>query len=297
MEKKYYLLFLLFFLFSKAFCQAPDSFSITFENDNWKKNITFDTTGDTNIWTIGKPKGIVFNKAWEGENAIFTDKTLINKNNNNSSFIVTVPINKFVAHYGNIGFYLRANLSKNDTFNIYFNTDKSDSVSLLQKKYQLSWEYRIIKFGETKKMGIPPFTDTFNSWIYAEFSFNNLSKIISDTFQLLFSYITKSSDDYEGIMIDSLFSSFHIISVNEVPPTTNYQIYPNPCNGILHIEAQKQGNVTIELIDIYSRIVRKTSCFLTKKYLLNLKGITPGIYLVKILSEDNQVFMAKVIMQ
>jgi len=291
MNRKYYLLFLFWFLFSKVFCQAPDSFTITFENDDWKKYITIDTTGDTNIWTIGKPKGIVFNKAWEGDNAIYTDKSKVSTFPNKSSFSMEIPINNFKVHHGTFGFYFKSNALKQDSFYIVFKPKDNSFKANLLITALIHWKFIIISNDSIVRCKLPPFIDTINHWIFVKYNFGILPDILPwDTFYLEFNFVTKSGNNYEGILIDSIFSNLYTASIDEENSKKNYYIYPNPCSGILKIDSQKPEYVTIEIIDIYSRIVRKVSGFVNQRFVFNVEDITPGFYILRIINDSDEYY-------
>jgi len=77
----------------------------------------------------------------------------------------------------------------------------------------------------------------------------------------------------------------------------NLKIYPNPSNGIFEINltSQFKTNSTIEIFDNYGRKVFSgiTNNF---PYKVKLQGINPGLYLIKILS-DNELKSKKILIK
>jgi len=293
MNKKYYLIFLLFFLFSKLFCQNPDSFTITFENNDWKKYITFDTTGDTNIWTIGKPKGIVFNKAWEGDNAIYTDKSKVSTFPNKSSFSITLPLFGNLQQYLNFGFYFKSYFSNNDSFSLKLDKGYGRD-NLLVSKANENWQYKSLK-DSIIHYDIPPFSDTFNEWTHVKFLYNNLfGTTLNDTCKLIFTFKFSHLNHYEGLLIDSFFFQPIVVSIEDIIKSNQYIIYPNPIKNQINIFTKKPGIKEIEIIDIYGRTVKMNSFYHTGIQTINVSDITSGIYFLKI-HDEQEIFLKTII--
>jgi|GEM_PF-6614801 len=220
MKKNLLFIFCLSLFMSKSFCQISESFIITFENDDWKNYITFDTTGDTNIWTVGKPKGIVFNKAWEGNNAIFTDRSKSFNIPNKSSFKVTIPLDTVnspkSAYEGIIGFYFKSNTLTADSFTIIardiYELDLTSGWIMAE-----NWRFKKTTNNDSVKIKFPPFIDSNSNWMLAEFNFNYYYPgRIKNTFQLEFVIISNSKDSsFEGLIIDSFYSNLSVTGIDD----------------------------------------------------------------------------------
>ena len=76
-------------------------------------------------------------------------------------------------------------------------------------------------------------------------------------------------------------------------PTTNFNIYPNPANEILYIQPIKaiKNIEKIYLINTYGQIVKTGKHEANNEIIqINLSELIPGIYMLKIESEDKFVY-------
>ena len=67
--------------------------------------------------------------------------------------------------------------------------------------------------------------------------------------------------------------------IGDIVNNNNIKIYPNPVNGVLHIEGVEAG-ASIELIDILGRSARRQ--LLTAQGTVDASTLVPGVYIVKI---------------
>jgi hypothetical protein len=89
---------------------------------------------------------------------------------------------------------------------------------------------------------------------------------------------------YHGIM--SYTSGECGVGVNEL--MEQIEIFPNPTNGFIQINADLGGRKELTVMTISGQTVLKDS-FLNKKKTLYLSSLPAGIYLVKITSKDGNV--------
>ncbi len=72
----------------------------------------------------------------------------------------------------------------------------------------------------------------------------------------------------------------------------NFIVYPNPANNVINFKSTTNNpNFKIELIDIYGKIVLKTTSTSNNK--LNVNAIADGIYFIKFTTIDNQKSIIK----
>ncbi|MFA6059972.1 MAG: T9SS type A sorting domain-containing protein [Taibaiella sp.] len=62
-------------------------------------------------------------------------------------------------------------------------------------------------------------------------------------------------------------------------------IAPNPSTGIFNITSNREGEVALEVLDMFGRSVRKFTLKDKASYQLDLSGHTKGIYLLRMNSE------------
>jgi len=74
--------------------------------------------------------------------------------------------------------------------------------------------------------------------------------------------------------------------VNENTSFNNVNIYPNPTNGLVHINLRNNnGSINYTISTIEGRIVNQESNVTTNKMTVNLNNESKGIYFLRI--EDN----------
>jgi len=86
------------------------------------------------------------------------------------------------------------------------------------------------------------------------------------------------------------------VSVNEINEN-NFTIYPNPNNGIFNINSTKNlDKVEIKIYNCNGKIIKNFQQNLNKNTKINLENYPKGIYLIKIITENN-IFAEKIIIQ
>ena len=81
------------------------------------------------------------------------------------------------------------------------------------------------------------------------------------------------------------------VGTDEIIITEEFCIYPNPVKDVLHILAPEKLR-SIELYDLQGRLVRKQTQDLES---IELQGLTPGQYVMKVTLQDGKVFTDKVV--
>ena len=77
-------------------------------------------------------------------------------------------------------------------------------------------------------------------------------------------------------------------SVNEISNDFNLQINPNPAHDLLNIQSTSKIN-SIELIDIAGKSIQMENQLSKENMSLDLSGISPGIYFVRITDQNKSV--------
>lgn len=79
--------------------------------------------------------------------------------------------------------------------------------------------------------------------------------------------------------------------------TRNFMIYPNPASGMVSISSRQPGNYLVELFSLSGQKIMSTTMLLNEGELrMDLKGITPGIYHLRI-SGENTIYNSKLVVQ
>lgn len=73
-----------------------------------------------------------------------------------------------------------------------------------------------------------------------------------------------------------------------------FEIYPNPASDILFIESDITHKATIQVISLDGKLLLQDT-LLTKKQSINISEISTGIYYLRILSDDQQLFGQSII--
>lgn len=81
------------------------------------------------------------------------------------------------------------------------------------------------------------------------------------------------------------------VGTDEITITEEFCIFPNPVKDVLHILAPEMPK-GIELYDLQGRLVRKQNRSLEQ---IDLQGLTPGQYLMKVTMKDGKTYTDKVV--
>jgi len=102
--------------------------------------------------------------------------------------------------------------------------------------------------------------------------------------------------DYNPAIVTNTFTTeFVALLESESFNTNEFMVYPNPTNSILNI--QSKNNQTISEVNVYDLLGKK----LTNKKVtvstteLDLTNYTPGLYLLEVISADNQKSIHKIV--
>jgi len=85
-----------------------------------------------------------------------------------------------------------------------------------------------------------------------------------------------------AVGIRMITSDEDVVSVKE--QISEFNIYPNPSNGILNIELDKSGNYSIQVSDLIGKVVSTRN--ITSNVALDLQHLERGVYFVNISSND-----------
>ena len=80
------------------------------------------------------------------------------------------------------------------------------------------------------------------------------------------------------------------VKVEAALETPNVICYPNPSSDIIHIETKHEGNSQVQIFDLTGRKIME-SCFNNQHIQLNISHLNSSVYLIKISSEEESIFM------
>jgi len=90
-----------------------------------------------------------------------------------------------------------------------------------------------------------------------------------------------------------------IVSVNEVPVSDAFHLYPNPTNGVFNLDLFniKPGKVSLTITDVLGRKVQQTDYFVTEQNQVitaDLSNASSGVYLVAIIDSKGSLYSTRV---
>lgn len=263
-------------------------------------------TSSQNLWQIGKPNKIFFDSAFSPTNAIVTD-TIHNYPVNNHSYF-DLKIGNF-----NIDWY-PTDISIEIIHKYDTDTLKDGGYITVSYDSGMTWMNVIddtIYEGQAPNPGNPNlygfndvlyngehgfsghsngWTTTVISWIYPIIKTNN-GNIEGDTMILRFNFISDSIDtNKEGWMIDNirLFSANTNDKLSEVNEL-NFNFFPNPMNNKTIVKIDEYREIELGIFDVQGRELMKYFYHNNEAVIIDKEDLKPGIYLVKI-KTDNGLF-------
>ncbi len=255
---------------------SPSSICITLDPDS------------TNIWQIGIPQKSIFDSAATFPNAMVTDTINYYPSNNSSSFQFSIiPW----TNWGIFALQWKQKLDMDsglDGGKIEFSFD---SGATWENAFNNPYVYNFYGFqpanADTLPNGDFVFSGTDSTWrdIWLCYDMSFLS--FFDTLIVRFTFSSDSVDNNkEGWMIDNLLAHITIIhTVKEFDQKNYLNVYPNPANNIVNIQAKKIMEYhiieTMELIDQFGRIVDKWANIPTK-FWFETDKYNDGMYYLKI---------------
>lgn len=107
-------------------------------------------------------------------------------------------------------------------------------------------------------------------------------------------YYRLVQEDRDG---NRTFSTIRSLDFSNKP---SFHCYPNPTEGLLTIEhnTEKQELLHLRLTDVMGRVVRKSEMYTAKgfnKTLIQLSGLTPGIYNLSISNSTGVIYHSKIV--
>lgn len=80
----------------------------------------------------------------------------------------------------------------------------------------------------------------------------------------------------------------HVVSVNEIEQNLNFDLYPNPSNGIINLTVNNKAATRVKVYDLSGKISFETEITTYKKQ-LNLSHLANGSYFVELSNEKENI--------
>lgn len=298
------------FLYTMA--QEADHYLINF--DTGSNYIHIDTSAQ-NLWRIGVPHKTFFNPESTSGKAIVTD-TMNNYPINNHSFF-----DLYIGDFNYEGFYPYDIFIM---FNHKFDTDDHKDgcyITVSWDKGQ-SWvniiedtiypyctpsnpEYfqpqNLYGSGDSLFNGERGYSGHSNGWVTTQFSWYDVPTkdyFSPDTMILRFNFISDSiPNQKEGWMIDDiLLYSVYMSGMKNTNDENNLLIYPQPANASVGFSfSQNFKTIGLDIFDMQGRLVRNDSYYNCSKIQFNRDNLVPGLYMVKLTLNGNNIITKKII--
>lgn len=257
--------------------------------------VHLDTADASNVWQIGLPQKMLFDSASTYPNALLTDTLNPYYTNDTSRFIVTFPeYFEEELSYGILAFQWNQKLdldSLNDWGLLEFTVD---SGLTWQNALDNPYVYNLYGFhpSNVDTMGLDSiaFTGTDSvwkdiwfclevPWLFSQGNFGDL--------QIRFSIVSDSvQTGHEGWMIDNMISGITYFHTVEEKPQENYlEVYPNPTNGRIHIQARKiQAHHVIHKIELINQMGQVVDTYTNTptRFFIDAHQHPPGAYFLKV---------------
>jgi len=249
-------------------------------------------TSSQNVWQIGTPQKTIFDSAATQPYAIVTDTINFYPTNDTSRFIAKV-LNDFGA-WGILALQWKQKLDLDQGFDggiIEYSTDTGNSwVNVFNNPYVYNFYGFQPSNKDTLAGGEYAFSGTDSTWkdIWLCFDMSWIQQFQpNDTLLFRFTMLSDSiSNNKEGWIIDNMLAHITIIHTVKETEQENYlNVFPNPANNIVNIQAQKIMDFHIvevmELIDPLGRVVDRWTNIPTK-FWFDTSKYNEGLYFLKI---------------
>ncbi len=302
---KSYLCFRIIWLFMSLimlvnYAQAQgEGLFFTFENELHQTAIEIDTISNpNNCWQIGTPGKTIFNAAFSPPNAILTDTINSYPPNDTSFFIVSYYFEFWATSFlggGGLLFYFSYKVdtdSLSDYGFIEFSPDNGTSWLSIMKDSVFSPTGYI--YWDTNSDN-PIFTGNSGGWRTSSVVLDlgpHYNIEVGDTILFRFGFISDSIDtNREGWLIDDIHVIDMWLNMNDYSLHPTIKVYPNPSNGLLNVETLNQSG--IEEVAVYNNLgqVLRTQVYASHTYSsqIDLQDFPPGIYFLRVTTQDKQV--------
>jgi hypothetical protein len=252
-------------------------------------HITLDPPNKSNVWQVGKPHKIIFNKAATVPNVIVTDTMKTYPVNNISRFSFHVDIPQYAGNIYAIRWKQKMDMDKHkDGGIIEFSFDKGTTWQnalnnpIVHNFYGFDYTSK-----DTLSSGEYALSGTDSTWKDVWFCIYTFSTPVPTSLDYRFTLKSDGTNTKkEGWMIDNLMAfqtHLHIVKENEKSKYLN--VYPTATQGQVTIEAlQIQDDHVIQKIELFGMDGRLIQEFKPEpsKLTIDISHLPNGIYYLKV---------------
>lgn len=265
----------------------PFSCVINFEDNPcsdgsfWELNLP---GGSSNIWSIGIPHNTVFDSAFSGSNAIFTDGGYYPVNNR-SSFFISYKRNPFCMCLPVIGgWYKFDSDSLRDYGMIEMSLDNGRTwQNALSDTVIPDYDWRTPK---------PVLTGRIHRWTEFE-AFLPLNTNI-DSIAYRFTFISDGIEtNQEGWMLDDIKLLVHYEGNEDFGLPKDLNIFPNPASDQITLSSKTiSGEMDVSVFDMMGQLAFQQK--IRSNDYIDISGLGRGIYMARV-SDGSRIWVKKVV--
>ena len=312
MKYVYMLTIFIFLMIETTFTQIIPRYNEKFDFETSEYNV-FITLDSSAVWQVGHPSKPNLDTAFSGEKVIMTDTLNPYPANTRDCFYLIIdPINylwfgytwcdlefhhKIDCDSTTEGGFIEVSYDKGKKWkNIIF-----DSIYNEIDYWRTTEAHNFYGKSDTLGNGVPAFTGRNLEWQQSRFSWGapGIKKSTIDTVLIRFCFLSDSlQTDKDGWMIDDIkVRSSYSSSVKKNKYNTGIQIIPNPVKDISVINLSHIN--TPERISVYSSTGLKVidDHLDAPKYQISRSDLSPGIYYIRVITEDEKVHSGSFVVQ
>jgi Zn-dependent metalloprotease len=258
--------------------------------------ITFDKGNTNNLWQRGQAAGSLLTSAVAGGSAVYGTNLSGNYPDNTTSYLVSQCYDLTQYQNPTVKFDMAFDLEADfDFINVEYTTNGGTTWSVLGDATSVPTWYNSSNLPNTTNcencVGAQwtgtVSTKTNYSWNMPDFGYGGATPKSNIIFR--FNFVSDPGVTNEGVIIDNFVITGTYVLNNQENKFQQFEVTPNPTNGIVTINLTTSDDVKVELFDIRGR-----KCF-TNDYKnanfpfnqeINLGQLEKGIYLLNVKSGD-----------
>jgi bacillolysin len=257
--------------------------------------ITFDKGNTNNLWQRGQAAGSILTSAVAGGSNVYGTNLLGNYPDNTTSYLVSQCYDLTQYQNPSIKFDMAFDLEADfDFINVEYTTNGGSSWSVLGDATSVPTWYNSSNTPNTTNcencVGAQwtgtVSTKTNFSWSMPDFGYGGATPQSNIIFR--FNFVSDPGVTNEGVIIDNFVVTGTYVLNNQQNKFEQFEVTPNPTNGIVTINLTTSDDVKVELFDMRGR-----KCF-TNDYKnsnlsfyqeINLGQLEKGVYLLNVASK------------
>lgn len=261
-----------------------------------------ETTGSTTtaLWEIARPRKNLLNGAPTGDKAYITGST-DNYPNNSVSYLYTNCYDLSTVSNPVLSFKMGFDIENNwDYLVLEYSINGGVSWSILGEATDTNWYNSASTAnglpgkqwtGEGENSNPAGNTNAdYNDYSYDLSAFTNETSII-----FRFRFVTDQAVNEEGVVIDDLVIDGVLSTTNE-ELLNSLSVYPNPSSGTFQIKWNSSAKADISVYNYLGKLIIKEKSSDFDSHTLHLEGLSKGLYLLKIVT-DNKQALKKIIIE